>query len=95
VALACVALRYVRLHTYVSMQKQSRSTGQVDPAALLRLPQVLALVPVCPSTWWSGVKSGRFPRPIKLGPRITCWRAQDIFSLIEGLEAVNTSARNR
>jgi predicted DNA-binding transcriptional regulator AlpA len=43
-------------------------TPQVDPAALLRLPQVLALVPVCASTWWAGVRSGKFPKPLKLGP---------------------------
>jgi prophage regulatory protein len=62
-----------------------RDTKAFDRAALLRLKQVLELVPVCPSTWWSGVKSGRFPRPLKLGPRITCWRAQDIYALIERL----------
>ncbi|MBV8773390.1 MAG: AlpA family phage regulatory protein [Deltaproteobacteria bacterium] len=66
-------------------------TRPYDPAALLRLKQVLKLVPVCPSTWWSGVKSGRFPRPVKLGPRITCWRAQDIFALIDDLPASSAS----
>jgi predicted DNA-binding transcriptional regulator AlpA len=55
----------------------------INPAALLRLPQVLALVPVCSSTWWAGVRSGRFPKPVKLGPRVTCWRASDVLSLIE------------
>jgi prophage regulatory protein len=30
-----------------------------------------ALIPVSKSTWWAGVKTGRFPKPIKLGPRIT------------------------
>lgn len=57
--------------------------SQVDPAALLRLRQVLKLVPVSRSTWWSGVKTGRFPQPIKLGPRTTAWRASDVLSLIE------------
>lgn len=58
------------------------STKTNDPAALLRLKQVLQLVPVCASTWWAGVRSGRFPRPIKLGPRITCWRAYDVLALV-------------
>ncbi|PSH59600.1 helix-turn-helix transcriptional regulator [Phyllobacterium endophyticum] len=40
-------------------------------------------IPVSKSTWWAGVKDGRFPKPIKLGPRITAWRVQDIHSLIE------------
>lgn len=49
----------------------------------MRLPAILAVIPVCKSTWWEGVKSGRFPKPVKLGERITAWRAEDIRALIE------------
>jgi len=52
---------------------------------LLRLPAVLAPagpIPVGKSTWWAGVKSGRFPKPVKLGPRITAWRAEEIQALV-------------
>lgn len=42
------------------------------------------LLPIGPTTWWNGVKSGRFPKPVKLGPRITAWRVEDIRALIEG-----------
>jgi len=59
--------------------------SQIDGAALLRLPQVLKLVPISRSAWWDGVRKGRFPRPIKLGPRTTCWRASDIFALLDQL----------
>jgi len=59
---------------------------QPNPNALLRLMQVLELVPVAPSTWWSGVKSGLFPRPLKLGRRTSCWRARDILALIDHLD---------
>lgn len=40
-------------------------------------------IPVSKSTWWAGIKDGRFPKPLKLGPRITVWRAEDIRALIE------------
>jgi prophage regulatory protein len=40
-------------------------------------------LPISKSTWWAGVKSGRFPQPVKLGPRITVWRAEDIRELVE------------
>ncbi len=40
-------------------------------------------IPVSKSTWWAGIKDGRFPKPIKLGPRITAWRVEDIRSLID------------
>ena len=37
----------------------------------LRLPQVLNIVPISKSAWWEGCKTGRFPKPVKLGPRTT------------------------
>ncbi len=47
-------------------------------------PGIPALFPVSASTWWAGVRSGRFPKPVKLGERITAWRVEDIRALIEG-----------
>lgn len=44
----------------------------------LRLPQVLERIPVSKSTWWAGVKTGRFPEPVKLSPRVTVWLEEDI-----------------
>ena len=49
---------------------------------LIRLREVLRLVPVSRSTWWAGVKSGIYPQSIKLGRKITCWRLSDILGLI-------------
>ncbi|MFZ5799416.1 MAG: helix-turn-helix transcriptional regulator [Desulfobulbaceae bacterium] len=45
-------------------------------------PPIPAIIPVSRSTWLAGVKSGRFPKSLKLGPRITVWRVEDIRSLI-------------
>ena len=49
---------------------------------LVRLATILAVIQVSKSTWWEGVRDGRFPKPIKLGPRITVWRAEEIWDLI-------------
>lgn len=49
----------------------------------LRLPDVLRYIPVSKTTWWNGVKSGRFPKSVKLGPGITVWRVEDIRKLID------------
>lgn len=54
----------------------------------VRLSSIIAPhgpIPVSRSTWWAGVRSGRFPKPVKLGPNITAWRATDIRSLIDQL----------
>ena len=66
---------------------------QLPPTGYLRLAQIVgdakaqppipAIIPVSKSTWWAGVKAGRFPAPVKLGPRITAWRVEDIRALIE------------
>jgi predicted DNA-binding transcriptional regulator AlpA len=46
-------------------------------------PPIPALIPVKKSCWWDGVRTGRFPKPLKLGPRVTVWRIEDIRKLIE------------
>jgi predicted DNA-binding transcriptional regulator AlpA len=53
---------------------------------LMRIKDVLQFVPISRSCWWAGVKSHRFPQPVKLSARVTCWRAQDIRALIEGIQ---------
>lgn len=57
---------------------------------LLRASQILGnpakgidpIIPVSKSTWWQGVRTGRFPKPIKLGPRTTVWKIEDIHALL-------------
>jgi len=66
--------------------------NQLPETGFLRLPSIIgnpnatppipALIPVKKSCWWAGVKSGRFPKPVKLGPRVTAWRVEDIRDLI-------------
>jgi prophage regulatory protein len=51
----------------------------------LRLTQVLSVIPIGKTSWWEGVRSGRFPKPVKLTPRCTAWRAEDIRELIKDL----------
>ena len=65
------------------------SKQEIEP--LLRLKQILGdpkavppiepIIPVSRSHWWAGVKDGRYPQPIKLGPRITVWNASSIRAL--------------
>ena len=46
-------------------------------------PAIPAIIPVSRSTWWEGVKSGRYPQPVRcLGQRITAWRVEDVLNLI-------------
>jgi prophage regulatory protein len=51
----------------------------------VRLPTIPAVFPISRSSWWAGVKVGRYPPPVKLGPRTTAWRVEDIRTLVERL----------
>ena len=69
--------------------------NMLPETGLVRLSQILgdkkkgipAIIPVSKSSWWAGVKSGRYPKPIKLGERTTCWNVIDIRQIIkDGLQ---------
>lgn len=49
----------------------------------IRLPQVLQIIPVARSTWWRGVKSGRYPAGVFISPGCKAWRVEDIRALVE------------
>jgi predicted DNA-binding transcriptional regulator AlpA len=42
----------------------------------VRLPSILAILPISKSSWWQGCREGRFPKPVKIGPRITAWSVE-------------------
>ena len=69
----------------ISMKKELSGIG------FLRLPQILEIIPVSKSAWWQGCKDGRFPKPVKLGPKTTAWKAEDIAALIERIGSPNFS----
>lgn len=62
--------------------------------SFLRLPQVLERIPISKSAWWQGCKEGRFPKPIKLGPRTSAWRSSDIAALIKQLSLQSVQEEN-
>jgi len=61
----------------------------------LRLSDVLKLFPVSRATWWRGINSGKYPKGVKLGERVTAWRVSDIRELIERTQAPVTANREK
>lgn len=51
----------------------------------VRIKEVLKVIPVSRSTWWNGVKTGKFPASVKIGERITAWHVDDIRNYIQTL----------
>jgi predicted DNA-binding transcriptional regulator AlpA len=66
---------FVRLPTIIGAPGDAEATPPRPP--------IPAVIPVSKSTWWAGVKSGRYPQPVKLGPRTTAWRVEDIRKIIQ------------
>jgi len=72
---------------YTEVQHPSRQfpvpPSNLPATGYVRLPVVLAVFPVSKSTWWAGVKSGRYPAGRKLSARVTAWHVDAIRALIE------------
>lgn len=64
---------------------------ELPSAGFLRLNQILGdprtgsppLLPISKSSWWAGIKTGRYPKGVKLGPNTTAWPVESIRALIE------------
>lgn len=82
-----------------------QSGFSIPEIGFLRLPQIIgkratdtepaipAVIPVSKSTWWAGVRNGRYPQPVRtLGQRITAWRAEDIRALIKAADSGKAAA---
>ncbi len=55
-----------------------RAAHVIKADGFLRLPEVLAIIPVSASTWWAGIRSGRFPAGIRVSARCTVWKSEQI-----------------
>lgn len=55
---------------------------KLPKTGFLRLPDVLALIPVSKSTWWEGIQTGRFPKGYKIAEKTTAWDVNEIRALI-------------
>ncbi|MBI1308620.1 MAG: AlpA family phage regulatory protein [Proteobacteria bacterium] len=61
--------------------------GALPVEGFVRLETILKVIPVSKSQWWKGVKLGHYPSSLKIGPKMTVWRVDDIRALIESFSA--------
>lgn len=66
-----------------------QETGFIKLSAIIgnqkSTPPIQPLIPISRTSWLDGVKSGKFPKPVKLGARSVAWRVADIRALVERL----------
>ena len=58
---------------------------------LMRIPQILEVMPISKSKFWLMVQKGEFPKPIKIG-RSSFWTIDQVQSFIRE-RAINSSSR--
>jgi hypothetical protein len=74
------------MHSFDTTDTPKQIEDHLPRAGFVRLSPILAPhqpIPVGRSTWSEGIKTGRFPKPVKYGPRATTWKIDDIRPLIE------------
>lgn len=59
---------------------------------LYRLSDVLERIPISKSSWFAGIKAGRYPKGYRLGVRVTVWRSDEIDRLINECASLNPFA---
>lgn len=65
------------------------NNSQLERNKCFRLSEIIGpngILPISRSTFYAKIKAGEIPKPIKLGPRISAWRATDIYALIDNAD---------
>jgi prophage regulatory protein len=57
--------RYLRIWQIVGCKKRG-----IEP-----------ILPISRSAWWAGVKSGRYPKQVKLSERCSGWKFEDVMAV--------------
>ncbi len=65
------------------------STGylRIDHILGNRKKGIPALLPMCRSTWYAGIRAGKYPKSINLTERTVVWKVEDILELIDQLSS--------
>jgi prophage regulatory protein len=54
------------------------SFSELDPAALIKMPLVLTVVPKSSNQIYRDIAAGKFPKALKLSSQSVAWRVSDI-----------------
>lgn len=72
---------------------ETKNLHELPSEGFVRLPVVLRVLDIGKTTWWCGVREGKFPKPIKIGTRTARWNVKDIRALIEKYTEEATNAK--
>lgn len=67
--------------------KSTNQEASLPTTGFVRLPQVLSVIPLSRSAIYQAIREGRFPAPVKLGPRTAAW---SVDAIREWIDKANT-----
>lgn len=62
-----------------------RYIDALPDSSMLAIDEVLALVGISRSTWYAGIKAGRYPPSIPIGPASPRWALGEIRKVTSGI----------
>jgi prophage regulatory protein len=68
----------------------NQSSPQIPPITLMRIPEILKVMPVSKSKFWLMVQKGEFPKPIKIG-RSSFWTIEQVQAFIRERSGQSTN----
>jgi predicted DNA-binding transcriptional regulator AlpA len=78
------------MNTSIKRLTYEEVNHRLPPEGFVRINQLCnhkgtrGILSISKSSFWAGVREGRFPKPVKLGKRTTAWKVADIRKLIDG-----------
>jgi predicted DNA-binding transcriptional regulator AlpA len=78
------------------MSQDPKSESNFPSIGFVREKQIIGRgcpLPIGRSSWWEGIRTGKYPAPVKLGPRTTAWRVEDIRKLLEQVGASTNDSK--
>jgi prophage regulatory protein len=77
------------------MQNSTSHVGGLPLDGYIRQGQLIpGILPFSSPTLWRMVKSGNFPRPVKLSPRVTAWRVEDVRAWMMARDGAKPEAKS-
>ncbi len=59
-----------------------RHCGELPTEGFVSLPVVLRVLSIGKTSWWNGIREGKYPKPSKFGSKTARWHVDDIRTLI-------------
>lgn len=71
----------------MKMNTSMEYRNELPTEGFVSLPVVLRVMSIGKTSWWNGIRSGKYPRPSKFGSKTARWHVDDIRALIAKYKA--------